>query len=351
MVADVGENCMRIDMKRIFARLVVLFLCQMTGLAIAGERVGIVSMNFDLSAPGAGKAARLWIPYPVSDRDQLVSDIAVSGEYDQGGVYTDQLYGTPMLSIFWDKGAANRTVRFSFRVERQEVDLRNMPVGEVAWDPADYALFLAPTSLGPLDGVVRKTAESIVAGHTSVRAKARAVYDWVCEHMYRAPETRGCGPGDVCSLLEKPGGKCADIHSVFVALARAAGVPAREVFGLRLPKDKTQDITTWQHCWAEFYLPGFGWVPVDPGDVRKMMLKENLQWTDAATARYRDYYWGGLDSFRVKVGQGRDLLLNPPQQGGPVNYLMYPYAQVGAETLDWLSPETFAYTITFREVP
>ncbi len=46
---------------------------------------------------------------------------------------------------------------------------------------------------------------------------------------------------------------------------------------------------------------------------------------------------------------GRDLILNPPQQGGPVNYLMYPFAQVGETTLDWLDPATFKYTITYRQ--
>ena len=113
--------------------------------------------------------------------------------------------------------------------------------------------------------------------------KARAIYDWTCENTYRDPDTRGCGKGDVCALLKKPGGKCTDISSVFVALARAAGVPAREIFGIRLGKKAEEDITGWQHCWAEFYLPGYGWVPADPADVRKAMLVEKLKPEDKRT--------------------------------------------------------------------
>jgi len=167
--------------------------------------------------------------------------------------------------------------------------------------------------------------------------------------MYRDPKTVGCGPGNVCLLLEQPGGKCTDIHSVFVALSRAAGVPAREVFGIRQGKKKEQDITTWQHCWAEFYLPGYDWVPVDPADVRKMMLKEKLDLNDTKTKQYREYFWGGWDQYRVKLAMGRDLLLNPPQHGPVLNTFGYPFAQIGSRTLDWLAPKTFKYTFTFQQ--
>ena len=86
--------------------------------------------------------------------------------------------------------------------------------------------------------------------------RAKAIYDWTVENMYRDPDTKGCGKGDVCSLPVKPGGKCTDISAVYIALCRAAGVPAREIFSVRLGKKDGEDITTYQHCWAEFFLPG-----------------------------------------------------------------------------------------------
>lgn len=310
---------------------------------------GTVVMTVDLSAHDHGQDTQLWIPYPITDTDQTITNIQVDGDYSASGVYTDATFQTPMLYARWRSGAKKRTVTLSFDVTRQEVVRRAFPAREGEWDPRDFELYLAPTRLGPIDGEVKQLADSITAGQTTVLGKARALYDWTCDNTFRNPDTRGCGVGDVYQLLKEPGGKCTDISSVFVALARAAGVPAREVFGLRQGKQPAQEITRWQHCWAEFYLPGYGWVPVDPADVRKMMYQQGLELADSKTAEYRDYFWGGVDPYRIKLGEGRDLVLNPRHAGPPVNYLMYPFAQVGGRTLDWLDPETFAYKITYRK--
>ncbi len=337
-------------MKKIRFISVLLFTLLLPALSLAGNTASsTITMDFDLSEHNTDQDAQLWIPYPLSDRDQLISDIAVSGDYSESAVYSDREYSTPILYARWNKGAKSRKLQLSFHVIRNEVVRRDFPNKEADWDPADYTAFLKATSLGPIDGQVKILADQITMGKTTVLAKAKAIYKWICENMYRDPATRGCGPGNVCLLLEQPGGKCTDIHSVFVSLCRAAGVPAREVFGIRLGKKQTEDISTWQHCWAEFYLPGYDWVPVDPADVRKMMLKENLQPGDAKTIHYKKYFWGGWDQYRVKLAMGRDLQLNPQQHGETLNTFGYPYAQIGTKTLDWLDPKTFKYTFTFHQ--
>jgi len=315
----------------------------------AGQRAGVVTLEVDLSAQAAGPEARLWIPYPTSDRNQTVSDIKVAGDFASSAVYTDPVHGTPMLYAEWPRGAASRKLAFSFRVERKEIAQRNLPVREPKWNRADYAEYLQPTSRGPLDGEVGKLADRITRGTSTNLQKARAVYDWTVENMYRDPNTRGCGMGDVCDLLRKPGGKCTDISSVFIALCRAAGVPAREVFGIRLGKKAVEDITTYQHCWTEFFVPGTGWVTADPADVRKAMLVEKLEPGDPKTREYRTYFWGGIDAYRVVLARGRDLQLNPPQSGAPLNTFGYPYAEIDGKPLDFYEPKGFVYRYTFKE--
>jgi len=98
------------------------------------------------------------------------------------------------------------------------------------------------------------------------------------------------------------GGKCADINAVFVALARSAGIPARDVYGIRIADSargykslgKSGDITKAQHCRAEFYAAGYGWFPVDPADVRKVILEETggLTVNDPKVLAIRDYLFG-----------------------------------------------------------
>jgi len=335
-------------MKKMLLSLVALSLLAAPA-AWAKSRAGVVTVEVDLSKQDAAKETRLWVPYAVSDKNQNVTDVKVSGDFAASAVYTDPVNGTPILYASWPKGQASRKLTYSFAVERQELRVKDLATKEPAWNSADYAEYLKPTSLGPVTGEIKQLSDSITKGKKTVLEKAKAIYDWTCENMYRDPATRGCGKGDVCELLKKPGGKCTDISSVYIALARAAGVPCRETFGVRLGKKVEEDITGYQHCWVEFFLPGTGWVPVDPADVRKAMLVENLELRDAKTREYREYFWGGIDAYRFKIAQGRDLVLNPPQAGAPLNTFGYPYAEVGGTPLDFYEPKSFSYKILYRE--
>ena len=312
-------------------------------------RTGTVTFEVDLSGHDSKAEAKIWLPYPISDANQTISKVKVTGDFTESGVYTDKTNGDAMLYARWDSGTSTRKLSLSIRVERQEQLRRDLPAMEGAWDPADYWSYLLPTGLGPIDGAVKKLADSITLGKKGVLAKTKAIYDWTCKNTSRNPDTKGCGKGNVCELLKDPRGKCADISSVFISLCRAAGVPCREVFGIRLGKKEQEDITGWQHCWAEFYCPGYGWVPADPADVRKLMLTEKLQLDDAKTITAKNYFWGGVDQYRIKLSYGRDIILNPTQSGEPLNYFMYPFAQIGGKTLDWLDPKSFSYKITYLE--
>lgn len=331
-------------------RLLCLFVALLFALpTFASTQSGTYTWTFDLSGQPPGKKTELWIPYPVSDRNQLISQMKWEGNYTEAAVYTERTLGVPILYATWPEGSKERTLTLTFNAERLEQVRRDFPTEPAAYDPRDFEIYLAATSLGPVTGEVKKLAEEITAGKTGILEKARAVYDWTVDNTYRDPNTRGCGLGDVTSLLRRPGGKCADISSIYVALARAAGVPTREVLGIRTGKKAVQDVSKWQHCWSEFYLPGYGWVPVDPADVRKAMLKQDLKLADQKVAELREAFWGRVDPYRIRLSEGRDLELNPPQQGPAVNYLMYPFAQVGGETLDWLDPEEFKYKITWTQ--
>ncbi len=132
-------------------------------------------------------------------------------------------------------------------------------------DRAELEHFLRPTKLLPTDGIVKDTAAEITKNAKTDVEKARAIYEWIVDNTFRDPKTRGCGIGDIRFMLETRdlGGKCADLNALYVGLARAAGLPARDVYGIRVAKSElgykslgasSEKVTKSQHCRAEVYL-------------------------------------------------------------------------------------------------
>lgn len=317
--------------------------------ASAKERRAEVTYSVNLNAPAEAKHVRLWIPYPMSDENQEVSDVVVAGNSTAWGVYKEGAFGNAALYAEWKDTKGPRTLTYTFKVLRRERITKDNPASELPFSNTEFRKELAPTRLADLKGPEKDLAEKITAGKKTNQEKAFAIYDWTVENMFRDPNTKGCGLGEVDTLIRTLGGKCGDIHSVYTALARASGVPAREVWGIRIPAGKGGDMTKAQHCWAEWYSPGYGWVVVDPADVRKAILEKKLSLEQAKPLR--EYYFGAVDGSRIAIGTGRDLVLNPPQAADPLNYFMYPYAEADGKPLNEdLYGFNLGYKITFREI-
>jgi transglutaminase-like putative cysteine protease len=209
---------------------------------------------------------------------------------------------------------------------------------------------------------VKSTATEITNGATTDVEKARAIYEWIVENTFRNPKTRGCGVGDIRYMLESKdlGGKCADLNALYVGLARAAGLPARDVYGVRVGKSEsgykslgtsTETITKSQHCRAEVYLTDFGWVPVDPADVRKVVLEEppgNRPLDDDMVKRARARLFGSWEMNWMAYNFAHDVAL-PGSNLAPFGFLMYPQAETAEGRLDCLDPDNFKYEITSKE--
>ena len=333
-------------LKAIFLLFALYFL--MVEASISEERRGLVNIKVNLNSPEITQSAKIWLPYPVSNNEQLIEDINIKGNFINSAVYKEPESGVLYFFAEWEKAEQEKKLEFGFKVSTQERKIRNLiDTGEAI--PVEIQKYLQANWWIPTDGPVMEIASNIKKDKTGILEKARAVYDWVVENTHRDPNVKGCGLGIVEVTLAKRSGKCADISSVYVALARNIGVPAREVFGLRLGKKSDQDITGDYHCWAEFYLPGTGWVPVDPADVRKIMLVDGLQLADVK--ELREYYFGGVDKYRVVLERGgRGIKLQAAQESKPVNYLMYPYAEINGKALDYFDPENFRYSVHFKQL-
>lgn len=325
-----------------------------------------LTTHIQVRDPGAH--ARLWIPLPYAT-DTGYQRGAQSAWLVSGGgsarLAQAPGYDVRMLAVQWPDAQAPRevTVTSRFQTRNRRVDLTQPPPpGASRESAASLREYLQPTELLPTDGIVKTTADRITRGHQGTLARARALYDWVVDNTCRTASTRGCGTGDVRYMLAANdlNGKCADINALFVALARAAGIPARDAYGLRVADSqlgfkslgKAGDVTRAQHCRAEFYADGYGWVPVDPADVRKVMREEppgDLPTTDARVRSARVMLFGAWEMNWVAYNHGHDVVL-PGSAHGAVPFLMYPNGETADGRLDSLDPGSFRYTLTARSL-
>lgn len=307
---------------------------------------------------------RLWLPTPLAADTGYQRALGNDWSAEGGSVAfaADPHYGAGIVSAQWPRNQKPvMTLVSRFATRDVAVDL-SAPGRAAPEKPAILKQYLAATELLPTDGVVRETADKIVRGAATDVQKARAIYEWIVDNTHRDPKTRGCGVGDIRFMLETGnlGGKCADLNALFVGLCRAAGVPARDVYGIRVAKSElgykslgtaTENITKAQHCRAEFYAAGYGWVPVDPADVGKVILEEGggKRPDDPLVLAARKRLFGSWEMNWLAYNYAHDLLL-PGAVRGPVGFFMYPQCETGEGRLDSLDPDNFRYQITAKEL-
>ncbi|MGZ8210372.1 MAG: transglutaminase-like domain-containing protein [Burkholderiales bacterium] len=312
-------------------------------------------------------ATRVWLPAALVGDTDYFKNLGNSWS-SEGGTVTyveDGKYRSAIVSAGFPAAAQNPVLQLTTRFATRDriVDLKTAPRTPPREDPAALKLALQPTELIPTDGIVRDTAVEITRGQRTDVDKARAIYEWIVENTFRDPKVRGCGWGDIKGMLETRnlGGKCGDLNALFVGLARSVGVPARDVYGLRVAKSNhgfvslganTESVTRAQHCRAEFWSRAHGWVPVDPADVRKVALEEppgNLPLTHPKVREARERLFGYWEMNWLAYNRGHDLLL-PGASGWKVPYFMYPDGQTSRGRLDPLDPDKFQYTMVAKEL-
>ena len=312
----------------------------------------------------AAGPSTVWIPLPAIDTDwQRTLSNNWSGNAKKARIESDPHYGARFLVAEFD-GSAPPALEVVSRIQtrdRAENWKTRTPGTEAA---EDLRLWLQPTDLMPLDGIVKKTALTITKGARTDEEKVQRIYDWIVLNTFREPKVKGCGTGDIKTMLETGnfGGKCADLNGLFVGLCRASGVPARDVYGIRIAPSafgyrelggKPAALQGAQHCRAEVWLKRHGWVAMDPADVAKVMRQETSEWIKSTThplvAPVRRALFGSCEGNWMGYNSASDVKL-PGATRGKLNFFMYPQAETAAGTRDPYDPDSFAYQITAREI-
>jgi transglutaminase-like putative cysteine protease len=309
---------------------------------------------------------RLWLPVPSIDSEYQRS-LETSYKLSEGGtgrIVEDGKYAAKILVVEFPAGAAKPTIEQVSRFQTQDRAIDWSKKSAAREDPAVLKMWLQPTDLMPTDGIVLKTAQEAARGKSSDRDKAQAIYDWVVTNTFREPKTRGCGVGDIKAMLESGNlsGKCADLNALFVGMSRAVGIPARDVYGLRLAPSafgykalsaNSANVTRAQHCRAEVYLAGYGWVAMDPADVAKVMREETSEWIKTAShpivSPVKQGLFGTWEGNWLAYNLAHDVAL-PGAKGPKIGFFMYPNGETANERLDSLDPDNFKYVMSAKEI-
>ena len=254
----------------------------------------------------------IWIPYPAESEAQKVLDARVEAPLPWK-VVTGKKYGNRMVYLS-GKGPLEGEIILRYLVERSP--FKGIPRdAAVPGTPLDPGLYLSADRMIPLKGKIRELSREQAKGHSGAGDIARAFYDYILKTMTYKKEGTGWGKGDAIWACDSHYGNCTDFHSLFIGMARSARIPARFLIGFPIPAGEDEGTVPGYHCWAEFFDPERGWVGLDASEAWK-------------SGRH-DRYFGALPNDRIEFTVGRDLVLEPPQKGGPLNYFIYPYVEVG----------------------
>lgn len=309
-------------MQRTLALLVSV--CFALGLFAPAQTVRHFTFHYGFTVKDvpAGDRVRVWFPAAHPDPYQEVRALSATGGLPLKKT-RESRFGN---EIYYAESSKAKPGDVHFEVVYDVVRHEHLTLGmnrprlqDASLSKKESDQYLLADKLVPITGLPAELATQITAGKTAQLDKARAIYDYVFANMRYDKTGTGWGRGDVLYACDAKKGNCTDFHSLFIAMARSQGIPARFEIGFPLPGDKRSSEIAGYHCWAEFFDPQNGWVPVDISEAWKHPEK-------------KDYFFGAHDADRVQFSLGRDLKLNPAQQGEPLNYFVYPYVEIGGKS-------------------
>jgi transglutaminase-like putative cysteine protease len=296
----------------ILALVLVCFASQ----AVSGQERPLKTRTFRLAyeatirdIPKDAKALEAWVPLPQTDPNQTIHQISINAPVPLT-IGREPRFGNQSVHVRVDHPKASFQITLVIDATRRENAGHQQSL-----NAEDRRTNLAPEPLVPLDGPIRALAVGATEGLTTDLAKARAIYEKVTGMMKYDKSGTGWGRGDALYACDAKRGNCTDFHALLIGMARSVGIPARFAIGLPVPDSRGSGEILGYHCWAELYVDGRGWVPVDSSEASKNPAK-------------REYFFGHHDENRLEFSQGRDLTLVPSQQGPALNFFVYPYAEV-----------------------
>ena len=164
-------------------------------------------------------------------------------------------------------------------------------------NPLLYAAYTESSEFLPADNpTIKRVCKQIIGNETNPYNKAKRIYTFLTAEIKAKESSAADAARSILTALEEKTGGAYDLALLLCTIARAAGVPAIPTAGLLVDRNKKAV----QHWWAEFYINGFGWIPVDPA------LASGIPF-DTGIADKKQWYFGNLDAYHIAFSRGYQL--------------------------------------------
>lgn len=279
--------------------------------------LGTESVNVPRSELPEKGLLKVWFPLPIEMGGPQDSVTVVSVTPDTwlkqppsiAGELSDAYFEIPLEQL---KGDLDITVQFQFTHYQVNFTVDPDNVGEYDKDSALYKQYTRSYGNTYISDEISETAKEVVGGEKNPYLAAKKLYDYILEEIkysympHTAAWPRGERESDYVHSMKR--GDCGAQSMYFSAMCRSLGIPARTTGGWQLFTGNFAG-----HFWAEFYLPNYGWIPVDP------TAADIADWTDQITeqerAAFKEFYFGNQDPLRCNVQLDVDEELVPPADG------------------------------------
>lgn len=284
---------------------------------------------------------QLMVPLPPSNAQQIVLTRDISAVPSQvlslSRVAREPKYGNEFWAVTLNEASkVEQQISFRYKVLRH-------PHRSEDWtqqSKADYdkgerdalQLYLKADKRVPIEGeLITQLRKELPKEAQKPTEKAKAIFDYVVDHMEYKKVGSGWGQGDTYWACSQKYGNCTDFHALLTSMARAEGIPTQFGIGFPIPTDRSEGEISGYHCWLELYLPKLGWTPVDASEAKKHPEQRAL-------------LFGQHPADRILFSQGRDLEL-PGMKGPALNYFIFPYVEREGKMVKDLVNTQFRYRL------
>jgi transglutaminase-like putative cysteine protease len=268
-----------------------------------------MSVTAGADAAPAGETIRAWLPipraYPFQKGFKLLSTSSEVKHLDD-----EQ---SPIRCIYLEQPAKKKATEFKIEYNYTtwgvRFDIDPSKVRQFDTHFADLKPWTLESAHVVFTPEIRALSEQIAGGETNPYLKAKKFYDWIADHIqysYAIEYSTIRNISDYCRT--KGYGDCGQEALLFITLCRLNGIPARWQSGWNTFRDAKTI-----HDWSEIYLAPYGWIPVDPYmGVYSMRYITTL--TPEQKRGIRDFYFGGLDQYRMAANSDHNQALTPPKR-------------------------------------